>query len=125
MNICLRLVLFYLLPIKDAYLWSLLLVKQFVKDLQCLDPTGKWHNNDLKVHKQVSLEQLYALEVLEDSSIHIVSYCMPTIEDQVNQVVNMLHDTVTPLLVHNQIKIKNKNKNFIVFYTSYDFRPNC
>ena len=67
--------------LKDAYLRLLLLVKRFVKGLNKLDPTGKKHNNDLNVLKHVSLEQLNALDILEDSPIHIVSSCVPTTDD--------------------------------------------
>ena len=66
--------------LKEAYLCLLLLVKRFVKGLNKLDPTGKKHNNDLNVLQHVTLEQLHALDILEDSPLHIVSSCVPTTE---------------------------------------------
>ena len=67
----------------------------------------KKNNNDLNVLCQVTLDQLYALEVLEDSLIYTVPTCVPTIEARVDQVINVLHDTVTPLLTHNYSTISN------------------
>ena len=67
--------------LKEAYLCLLLLVKRFVKGLNKLDPTGKKHNNDLNVLQHVTLEQLHALDILEDSPLHIISSCVPTTED--------------------------------------------
>ena len=60
--------------VKEAYLCLLLLVKKFVKGLYHLDPTGKKHNNDLNVLPQVTSDQLYVPEVLEDSR-RIYSRC--------------------------------------------------
>ena len=67
--------------LKEAYLCLLLLIKRFVKGLNKLDPTRKKHNNDLNVLQHVTLEQLHALDILEDSPLHIISSCVPTTED--------------------------------------------
>ena len=53
------------------------------------------------------MDQLYALEVLEDSPIHTISTRVPIVEACVDRVVNVLHDTVTPLLTHNYSTISN------------------
>ena len=76
----------------------MLLVRRFVRGLKKLDPTGKNHHNDLSVLKHITLEQLDALDILEDSPIHVVSSCVPTTDDRVDRVVNMLKEDVTPLL---------------------------
>ena len=70
--------------LKEAYLGLLLLVKRFVKGLHKLDPTGKKHNNNLNVLQDVTLEQLHALDILEDSPLHIVSSCVPTTKERVD-----------------------------------------
>ena len=93
--------------LKEAYLCLLLLVKRFVKGLNKLDPTGKKHNNNLNVLQNVTLEQLNALDILEDSPLHIVSSCVSTNEDRVARVVNMLQDDFTPLLTHHHSAITN------------------
>ena len=93
--------------LKDAYLRLLILVKRFVKGLNKLDPTGKKHNNNLNVLKHVSLEQLHALDILEDSPIHIVSSCVPTTDDRMDHVVNMLKEDFTPLLTQHHNVIAN------------------
>ena len=93
--------------LKDAYLCLLLLVKWFVKGLNKLDPTGKKHNNNLNVLQHVTLEQLDALDILEDSPLHIVSSCVPTTDDRVDRVVNMLKDEFTPLLTTHHSAITN------------------
>ena len=93
--------------LKEAYLCLLLLVKRFVKGLHKLDPTGKKHHNNLNVLQDVTLEQLHALEILEDSPLHIVSSCIPTTEEQVHCVVNMLKDDITPLITHHHSAITN------------------
>ena len=67
--------------LKEAYLCLLLLVKKFVKDLFWLDPIGKKHNNNLNVLCDVTLDQLHALKVLEDSPIDTVSSCVPSIDN--------------------------------------------
>ena len=85
----------------------LLLVKRFVKGLHKLDPTGKKHHNNLNVLQNVTLEQLQALDILEDSPLHIVSSCVPTTDDQVDHVVNMLKEDFTPLLTHHHSAISN------------------
>ena len=72
-----------------------------------MDPTGKKHNNNLNVLQNVTLEQLDALDILEDSPLHIVSSCVPTTEDRVTWVVNMLQDDFTPLLTHHHSAITN------------------
>ena len=66
---------------KEAYLCLLFLIKKFVKGLHHLDPTGKRHNNDFNVYCDVTLDQLHALEVLEDSLIHTISSCVPSTDD--------------------------------------------
>ena len=93
--------------LKEAYLCLLLLVKQFVKGLNKLDPTGKKYNNDLNVLKHVTLEHLNALDILEDSPIHIVSSCVPTTDDRIDHFVNMLKEDVTPLLTQHNTVISN------------------
>ena len=72
-----------------------------------MDPTGKKHNNNLNVLKHVSLEQLHILDILEDSPIHIVSSCVPTTDDRMDHVVNMLKEDVTPLLTQHNTVISN------------------
>ena len=93
--------------LKEAYLCLLLLVKRFVKGLNKLDPTGKKHHNNLNVLQHVTLEQLHALDILEDSPLHIVSSCVPTTDDWVDHVVNMLKEDFTPLLTHHHSAISN------------------
>ena len=93
--------------LKEAYLRLLLLVKRFVKDLNKLDPSGKKHHNNLNVLKHVTLEQLHALDILEDSPIHVVSSCVPTTDDRMDHVVNMLKDNFTPLLTQHNSVISN------------------
>ena len=93
--------------LKEAYLCLLILIKRFVKGLHKLDPTGKKHNNNLNVLQDVTLEQLHALEILEDSPLHIVSSCVPTTKEQVDRVVNMLQDDFTPLITHHHLAITN------------------
>ena len=44
------------MDLKEAYLCLLLLVKKFVKGLNCLDPTEKKHNYDLNVLQNVTLK---------------------------------------------------------------------
>ena len=46
-----------------------------------MDPTGKQYDNDLNVLRDVTLNQLHALEILEESPLHIVSSCVPTNKD--------------------------------------------
>ena len=72
-----------------------------------MDPTGKKHNNNLNVLKHVSLEQLHALDILEDSPIHIVSSCVPTTDDRMDQIDNILKEDVTPLLTQHNTVISN------------------
>ena len=72
-----------------------------------MDPTGKKHNNDLNVLQDVTLEQLHALDILEDSPLHIVSSCVLTTDNQVDHVVNMLKEDFTPLLTHHHSAINN------------------
>ena len=93
--------------LREAYLCLLLLVKRFAKGLNKLDPTGKKHNNNLNVLQNVTLEQLHALDILEDSPLHIVSSCVPTTKDWIDCVVNMLQDEFTPLLTHHHSAITN------------------
>ena len=64
-------------------------------------------NNDLNVLCQVTLDQLYALKILEDPPIHTVSTCLLTVEAHVDWVVNVLHDTITLLLAFNYSTISN------------------
>ena len=78
-----------------------------MKGLNRLDPTGKKHHNNLNVLKHVSLGHLYALDILEDSPIHIVSSCVPTTDDRMDYVVNMLKEDVTPLLTQHNTVISN------------------
>ena len=78
-----------------------------MKGLNKLDPTGKKHHNNLNVLKHVSLEHLNALDILEDSPIHIVSSCVPTTDDRMDYVVNMLKEDVTPLLTQHNTVISN------------------
>ena len=78
-----------------------------MKGLNKLDPTGKKHHNNLNVLKHVTLEQLHALDILEDSPIHIVSSCVPTTDDRMDHVVNMLKEDVTPLLTQHNTVISN------------------
>ena len=93
--------------LNKAYLCLLLLVKRFIKGLNKLDPTGKKHHNSLNVLQHVTLKQLHALNILEDSPLHIVSFCVPTTEDCVDKVVNMLKDDFIPLLTHHHSAITN------------------
>ena len=44
---------------------------------------------------------------MEDSPLHIVSSCVPTTDDRVDRVVNMLKDEVTPLLTTHHSAITN------------------
>ena len=85
----------------------MLLVRRFVRGLQKLDPTGTKHNNDLSVLKHVTLEQLHALDILEDSPIHIVSSCVPTTDDRIDRLASMLKEDVTPLLNQQNNVISN------------------
>ena len=50
---------------------------------------------------------MHALEILEDSSLHIVSSCVLTTEDQIDHVVNMLKEDFIPLLTHHHSAISN------------------
>ena len=93
--------------LKEAYLCLLLLVKQFVKGLNKLDPTGKKHHNNLNVLQNVTLEQLHALDILEDSPLHIVSSCVPMTDDRADHVLNMLKEDFTPLLTQHHSVISN------------------
>ena len=93
--------------LKEAYLCLLLLVKRFVKGLNKLDPTGKKHHNYLNVLKHVTLEQLHALDILEDSPIHVVLSCVPTTDDRMDHVVSMLKEDFTPLLTQHNSVISN------------------
>ena len=78
-----------------------------MKGLNKLDPTGKKHHNNLNVLKNVTLEQLHALDILEDSPLHIVSSCVPTTDDRMDHVVNMLKEDFTPLLTQHNSVISN------------------
>ena len=78
-----------------------------MRGLKKLDPTGKKHHNDLSVLKHVTLEQLHALDILEDSPIHIVSSCVPTTDDRVDRLASMLKEDVTPLLSQQHNVISN------------------
>ena len=91
--------------LNEAYLRFLLLIKKFVKGLHHLDPTWKKHINNLNVLCDVTLDQLHALEVLEDSPIHMISSCVPSLDDWVDCVINMIKDDVTPLLTHHHSTI--------------------
>ena len=93
--------------LKEAYLRLLLLVQRFVKGLNRLDPTGKKHNNNLNVLKHVSLEHLHALEILEDSPIQIVSSCIPTTDDRMDNLLHVLKEDVTPVLNQHHSMISN------------------
>ena len=95
------------MDLKEAYLFLLLLVKKFVKGLNPLDPTGKKHNNDLSVLQDVTLKQLHGLEILEDSRLHIVSSCVPTTEECVDCVINMLQEDFISLQTHHHSAVSN------------------
>ena len=85
----------------------MLLVRRFVRGLKKLDPTGKKHHNDLSVLKHVTLEQLHALDILEDSPIHVVSSFVPTTDDRLDHLVHMLKEDVTPVLTQHNTVISN------------------
>ena len=93
--------------LKEAYLCLMLLVKRFFKGLHKLDPTGKKYNNNLNVLQDVTLEQLHSLEILEDLPLHIGSSCVPTTEERVHRVVDLLKDDITPLISHHHSVITN------------------
>ena len=61
----------------------------------------------MNVLQNVTLEQLHALDILEDSPLYIVSSCVTTTKDWVDRVVNMLQDEFTPLLTHHHSAITN------------------
>ena len=50
---------------------------------------------------------LMHLIFLEDSPLHIISFCVPSTEEHVTWVVNMLQDDFTPLLTHHHSAITN------------------
>lgn len=87
--------------IPQLYLKLLLVGKRIVCDLHHLDPVGNKYNNDLNVVHQVSLAELDDLEILENSPIHTVSSIIVSPEEQLTEVVNLLCDSVTPLLSSN------------------------
>ena len=93
--------------LKEAYLRLLLLVKRFVKGMNKFDPTGKQYNNNLNVLQNVTLEQLHALDILEDFPLHIVSSCVPITDARVDHVINMFKDDFTPLLTQHHSVISN------------------
>ena len=72
-----------------------------------MNPTGKKHNNNLNVLKHVTLEQLDALDILEDSPINIISSCAPTTNDRIDHLVHVLKDDVTPILTQQNQVISN------------------
>ena len=72
-----------------------------------LDPTGNKHHNNLNIVCEVSLAELEALETLEHSPIHTVSSIVVSQEDQLTEVVNLLCDSVTPLLTNHDNVITN------------------
>ena len=93
--------------IPQLYLKLLLLGKQFVCGLCRLDPVSNKHNNNLNVVQEVSLAELDSLETLENSLVHTVSSIVVSQEEQLNEVVNLLCDYVTPLLSTHDNVITN------------------
>ena len=50
---------------------------------------------------------LHALEILEDSPIQIVSSCIPTTEDRMDNLLHVLKEDVTPVLNQHHSMISN------------------
>ena len=50
---------------------------------------------------------MHALDILDNSSLHIISSCVPTTEEQVDCVINMLQENFTPLLTHHHSSTSN------------------
>lgn len=61
----------------------------------------------MNVIRDVSLAELDALETLENSPIHTVSSILVSPEEQLIEVVNLLCDSVTPLLSSHDDVITN------------------